>query len=340
MMRKSAKSPFEKNFNKLMSNACFGKTMENKRNRRKIHFVSDEKEASKLSRKPNFKSFEIISESLCSVSMAQNKIFWDKPTPVGAAILDLSKLSLYGFHYNEMKPRYGKKILVTYKDTDSLLYRIETDDLYEDMKEFQHLLDLSDYPTEHPLFNPVNKKVPLTMTDELNGQVMEEAVLLRSKLYGIKYQGGVKQSAKGVQKSVKTSLHHDKFLNCLKSQSVERAPMTTITSEKHQIVVIMTNKVALSCFDDKRFILEPGLETLSHGHFWLKQKPPNNDRALSIPDDDDEQTSLNNFDESEEDENLSDTNEKPSDKSSGAEQSEALGIISSTLDSFGELLHL
>ena len=115
--------------------------------------------------------------------------------------------------------------------------------------------------------------------------------------------------------------------------------MTRITSEKHQIFVIMTNKVALSCFDDKRFILEPGLETLPHGHFWLKQKPPNNDQALSIPDDDDEQTSLNNFDESE-DENLSDTNEKPSDKSSGAEQSEALGIISSTLDSFGELLHL
>ncbi|XP_075240282.1 uncharacterized protein LOC142335839 [Convolutriloba macropyga] len=200
------------------------------------------------------------------------KIFWDKPTPVGAAILDLSKLSLYGFHYNEMKPRYGQKILVTYKDTDSLLYRVETDDLYEDMKEFKHLLDLSDYPSDHPLFDPTNKKVPLTMTDELNGQILEEAVLLRSKMYSIKYRGGAKQSAKGVQKSVKKSLHHDKFVNCLKNRTTERAPMTRITSENHQIIVTMTNKIALSCFDDKRYIFEPGIDTLPHGHFWLNQE--------------------------------------------------------------------
>ena len=57
-------------------------------------------------------------------------ITWDKPTPVGAAILDLSKLALYNFHYNDMRPRYGKRICVTYKDTDSLLYRVETEDLY------------------------------------------------------------------------------------------------------------------------------------------------------------------------------------------------------------------
>ena len=95
----------------------------------------------------------------------------------------------------------------------------------------------------------------------------------------------------------------------------------------------------MSCFDDKRFILEPGLEILPHGNFWLKQKQPNDDRALSIPDDDDdddEQTSLNNFDESEEGKILSDKNEKPSDKSSGAEESDDLGSISSILDSFGE----
>ena len=35
-------------------------------------------------------------------------------------VLDLSKLSLYKFHYEEMKPRFGDKIKVCYKDTDSL----------------------------------------------------------------------------------------------------------------------------------------------------------------------------------------------------------------------------
>ena len=41
------------------------------------------------------------------LSFAPCKIVWSKPTPVGASILDLSKLSLYKFHYEEMKPRFG-----------------------------------------------------------------------------------------------------------------------------------------------------------------------------------------------------------------------------------------
>ena len=87
-----------------------------------------------------------------------------------------------------MKPRYGKRIWVTYKDTDSLLYRVETEDLYEDMYEFKHLLDLSDYPNSHPLFDASKKKVPLTMTDALKGSVLEGSVILRSKMYSIKFQ--------------------------------------------------------------------------------------------------------------------------------------------------------
>ena len=66
-MRKKAATPFEKNFYKLMSIACFGKTMENKRNRKNVQFVSEEFQAKKLTAKPTFKSFRIINEHLCSV---------------------------------------------------------------------------------------------------------------------------------------------------------------------------------------------------------------------------------------------------------------------------------
>ena len=280
-MRKKAATAFEKNFYKLISNACFGKTMENKRNRRNIQFVSNESQAQKLTAKPTFKAFQIMNDDLYSVYSSIPKIKWDKPTPVGAAILDLSKLALYNFHYNEMKPRYGERICVTYKDTDSLLYRIETVDLYEDMKKFKHLLDLSDYPTDHPLYDPINKKVPLNMSDELNGEVLEECVILRSKMYSIKFKSGAKQSAKGVQKSVKKTLHHDKYLGCLESGKSSRAAMTRIHSDNHQIKVSTTNKVALSCFDDKRFIQSDGISTLPHGHFSLLQEQPKDEFVFS-----------------------------------------------------------
>ena len=109
----------------------------------------------------------------------------------------------FGSHYDQMRPRYGNRILVVYKDTDSLLYRVETNDLYEDMAQFKHLLDLLDYPSDHVLYDPSNKKFPLTMTDELNGHVLKECVLLRSEMYSFNYVDGVKQIAKGVQCSSK-----------------------------------------------------------------------------------------------------------------------------------------
>ena len=118
-----------------------------------------------------------------------------------------------------MKPRYGDSLTINYRDNDSLLYRIETDDLYIDMKNFAHLLDQSECPKNHELYDPTNKKVPSTRKDELNGLILEEVVCLRSKLYSIKFSDGVKQSAKGVQRSVKKTLNHVLYQHVLSSGS-------------------------------------------------------------------------------------------------------------------------
>ena len=109
-MRKQAGNDFEKNFYNLMSNACFDKTMENLRNRREILFVSSKEQAEKHLQKP--KGFQIIHDILVSVTFSPNKISWSKPTPVVASVLDISKLCLYRFHYDEMKPRYCNRLKV------------------------------------------------------------------------------------------------------------------------------------------------------------------------------------------------------------------------------------
>ena len=76
------------------------------------------------------------------------------------------------------------------------------------------------------------------------------------------FEDGVKQSAKSVQKSVKKTLHHEKYKNCLLDQKPLRAQMRQLHSIKHQIRIKAVNKVALSCFDDKRYILEDGILAL------------------------------------------------------------------------------
>ena len=54
-----------------------------------------------------------------------------------------------------MKPTFGSNLTVVYKDTDSYLYRIQTDDLYSDMESFENLLDLSDYPKTRYRIRPL-----------------------------------------------------------------------------------------------------------------------------------------------------------------------------------------
>ena len=127
IMRKQTSNDFEKNFHKFMPNACFGKTMENLRRRGMLRFVTTEAQAETFIQRATFKNFKFISKYLVSVSLWASSVVWNKATPVDATILDLSKLSLYKFHYDEMLPRYGSdRLKVVYKDTDSLLYRIKT----------------------------------------------------------------------------------------------------------------------------------------------------------------------------------------------------------------------
>ena len=42
--------------------------------------------------------------------------------------------------------------------------------------------------------------------------------------------------------------------------------MNSIRSDHHKLFTYNINKIGLSAFDDKRFILDDGITTLAHGH--------------------------------------------------------------------------
>ena len=120
--RKEAQNKFEENFYKLMVNSAFGKTCEGIRTRIKVKMVRDEQEALKWTSRPELKTFQILADDLATVSLNQTEILWDKPTIVGACILDLSKKFMYEFHYKTMKQNFDCKLL--YSDTDSFVYEV------------------------------------------------------------------------------------------------------------------------------------------------------------------------------------------------------------------------
>ena len=267
-------SDVEKDFFKLMNNAVFGKSMEDIRRRFDFKFVTDEEKANKLTKSPLFKDTHEFHKDLVGVSMLKKNVKLNKPIFTGACILDLSKLLMADFHYNTIKKRYpGKQSQLLFTDTDSLAYILETEDLYEDMKEDEDLYDLSEFPKNHPLFCNKNKKVVGKFKDEMAGKIVYEFIGLRAKMYSFLFENhdfraesNQKQVCKGIKKSViKQKLKHDNYLNTLLKEEQLHADITSLRSYGHTINTIDQRKVALSPYDNKKFRLDP-IFSRSYGH--------------------------------------------------------------------------
>jgi len=273
-LRTKAKSEFEKDFYKLMNNSVFGKTMENVWRRVNIKLVTNEEKARKLISSPwfNYGTFKIFTKDLVAVHMPRKKVILDKPIYTGFSVLELSKLHMYGFHYDVVKARYGSKAKLLFTDTDSLCYAIKTTNLYGDLVSWQPHLDTSDYPKDHPLYSIENKKKLGKFKDELNGKLMQEFVGLRSKLYAYsKLDGTEEKKAKGVSKSViKQCLSVEQYKAVLFEKKQTRVTMNIIRSKLHKNIGTEVNKIALSPFDDKRYVQGDGVCTLAYGHWRIR----------------------------------------------------------------------
>ena len=190
--RKQAKNDFEKDFYKIMINAVFGKTMENVRNRIDLELVCDKERAVKLQSDPRLKNVRIIREQvdendngLVSYERRKNTVKLNKPIFAGFAILELSKLHMYKFHYDFVKNKYGDKAKLLFTDTDSLCYDIQTDDIYKDIQKDKSQFDLSNYTNEFK--NDTNKKVLGMFKDETAGVPIKEFIGIKSKMYSFHY---------------------------------------------------------------------------------------------------------------------------------------------------------
>ena len=230
--------------------------------------MDDRKKALKLSSKPNFDRVTIFDEHLVAVHMKETEVYFNKPIYVGQAILDLSKTLMFGFHYNFIRKKYGSKAELLFTDTDSLMYLIQTDDFYSDIKhDIRKKFDTSDYPENHPsgIKTGVNKKVIGKFKGEAAGKQITHFVGLRPKLYTFKVEEkGETRKAKGVKKNViKKSLSFEDYKKCLSTEDELMKEMNIIISQNHDIYSMTVNKVALSANDDKRLICENKINTLA-----------------------------------------------------------------------------
>ena len=259
-----------------MNNSVFGKTTENLRNRQKVDLVDQSESFRKVESQPTFNSFTIFHYYLVAVKRLKSELFLNRPIYTGLCVLDLSKVLMYDFHYNYVKQKYpGDSSRLLFTDTDSLVYKIHTENLYRDMFQDQDLFDFSGYPKTHFCFSNENKKVIGKMKDELNGSLMKEFVGLRAKMYSLEYDGRKSMTKdKGVKKYIikQQQLKHSDYRNCLFDCCGEYLhTMNSIRSEKHLIYSMQQNKTTLSAYDDKRYMLDDGVSSIPFGHYRIRR---------------------------------------------------------------------
>ena len=128
-----------------------------------------------------------ISEDLSIIEMRKTKVKMNKPIYLGLSILEISKILMYEFWYDYMKPKYGDSVKLCYMDTDSFIMNIKTEDFYKDIaNDVEERFDTSNYEVDRPLPTGKNKKVIGLMKDELGGRIITEFVALRPKTYSYK----------------------------------------------------------------------------------------------------------------------------------------------------------
>ena len=201
--------------------------------------------------------------------MKKNKVKMNKPIYLGLSILEITKILMYDFWYDYMKPKYNDDVKLCYMDTDSFVMHIKTNDFYKYItSDVENRCDTSNYEVNRPLPTGKNKKVIGLMKDELGGKIITEFVTLRPKAHLFLTDDGKEdKKAKGTKKCViKKMIKFNDCKKCLLNGEIILKSQQRFISNKHDVYTEDVNKIALSNDDDKRIVSPDKISSYPYGY--------------------------------------------------------------------------
>ena len=177
--RTNAAKSFE-DFFKLMINSVYGKTMENLRKRTNVRLVNNEKDFLKYTSRPTHITHKIFDKNYAAIHEIKPVLILNKPIYVGFTVLELSKWLMYDFHYNFTKKIFDAELLFIV--TDSLLHEIKSENVYEEFFKWKNLIEFSNFPKCLKFFDETDKKDIGKMKGKSGGVIVDEFVVLKSKI--------------------------------------------------------------------------------------------------------------------------------------------------------------
>ena len=163
--------------------------------------INKEKYFLKCTSKPSYMSHKMFDSNLLAIRKSKLALKLNKLANIGMCILELSKVLMYKFHYDYVKINFDNKSKLLFTDTDSLMYEIKTEDVYEDFSSDKEMFDFSNYSTKSKYYDDSKKLVIGKMKDETEGVAIETFVGVKPKMYSFLVDNSQHKKAKGVNTS-------------------------------------------------------------------------------------------------------------------------------------------
>ena len=130
------------------------------------------------------------------------------------------------------------------------------------------MFDFSNYPEDSKLFDLTNKKVIGKMKDKSEGKITVEFVGLKLKMYSMLSEDGKESNT---VRGVNLATEFNEVKETLFNKKIIRHKVRRIQGKKHKMRIYEINKISLHVFDDKRFVLNDGIQTFAYFHKDLKK---------------------------------------------------------------------
>ena len=230
---------------KTMMNSFYGATLTDKTRFKDIKICTTKFQALKLTKKPNFNSFNIINENLVIIEMSKNKCVFDSPILIGIQVLFNSKCNLYNYMYNIIPELFEREnIIFSARDTDSVIYKIKN---CSHKKYLETLKNNKKY---------LNKELEL-MENEVF-QNINEMISLMSKCYSIETVNDEnKIKSKGISENYSEKNHtHEYFKKVLFNENENnKAEFYRISLKNGKLQTVLQLKDDINNSNDKRHMI-------------------------------------------------------------------------------------
>lgn len=262
---------------KLMGNALYGKTFENPFNHTGVSVVSNELKLYGLLEQGRVQSIIYQGRNGSLIVNEGERVVLDKPTYIGAIVLEYAKLHMYKLFYEKLNrafPIQEGKMELLYTDTDSFVVRVEHP---PEMRpgggtDISRILShINECQIAAGKREVIGIAGGLTKSETGEDDYIAEFCALRAKSYAYRTAKGKSDvKAKGTtHEAQQRELDIEKYKKVLRENSTLCLENQRIARSHFDLHSVTQVRVALSANDGKRWICANGIDTLPFGHYSL-----------------------------------------------------------------------